>query len=96
MLKHIIFWKLKEGEDANKCADILNPMFNRIIGEVKGLVWAEVGVNVNGGDYDLILYTEFETAEDEKNYQTHPKHLEIKEIVHKMVCDRICCDYLLY
>ncbi len=96
MLKHVIFWKLNENEDANKCADILNPMFNRLIGKVDGLVWAEVGVNVNGGDFDLVLYTEFESAQDEKNYQTHPLHLEIKEVVHKMVCDRICVDYNVY
>ncbi|UKI36944.1 MAG: Dabb family protein [Clostridiales bacterium] len=41
---------------------------------------AEVGRNVNGGDFDITLYTVFESAEDEKAYQTNPLHLEIKKL----------------
>mgnify|MGYP004647142077 FL=1 len=95
MLKHIIFWKLSDKSKADEIAADLNMRFKALLGKVDGLKEAEVGKNVNGGDFDLTLYTVFESAEDEKAYQTNPLHLEIKKVVHSVVCDRICIDYLM-
>lgn len=96
MIKHVIFWKLKEEVKNDGFDEKLNNLrekFANLIGKVDGLIKAEVGLNYNGGDFDMCLYTEFESKEAEKGYQVHPLHLEIKDIVHSLVCDRACIDY---
>lgn len=93
MLKHIIFWKLIDKNRIDEIAVDLNNRFKKLLGKVDGLIEAEVGRNVNGEDFDLVLYTVFENAEYEKTYQTNPLHIAIKAVVHSLVSDRICIDY---
>lgn len=96
MVKHIIFWKLKEEAKNDKLienVEKLRAMFANLIGKAEGLVSAEVGLNYNGGDFDMCLYCVFESKEAERAYQTHPLHLEIKEVVHSLVCERVCVDF---
>ena len=26
-------------------------------------------------------------------YADHPAHCKVKEFVHSVICDRVCCDY---
>lgn len=97
MIKHIIFWKLNEeakGENLQKNVDLLQGKFKALLGVVDGLTAAEVGINYNGGPFDITLYSEFASKEAEVGYQTHPAHLEIKKIVHSLVCERVCIDYV--
>lgn len=96
MVKHIIFWKLKDEVKDEKLiekVEILRGKFANLIGKIDGLLEAEVGLNYNGGNYDMCLYSVFESKEAEKAYQTHSLHLEIKEIVKTLICDRVCIDY---
>lgn len=98
MVKHIVLWKLSdEGkkEGATKIVDLLQVKFKALLGVVDGLKAVEVGENYNGGEYDIVLYTEFDSKEAEKSYQTHPAHLEIKKVVHSYVNGRACVDYLI-
>ena len=39
------------------------------------------------------LYCEFATREDEKNYQTSPEHVAIKNLTKDWVCGRASMDY---
>ncbi|MDS0524502.1 Dabb family protein [Clostridium sp. SHJSY1] len=98
MIKHIVLWKLSETgkkEGAEKIIEILKVKFDALIGVVDGLKEIEVGLNYNGEEYDLVLYSVFETKEAEKNYQTHPAHLEVKKIIQRYVEGRACVDYLI-
>ncbi len=95
MVKHIVLWTLKAEEKKNcdSIAKDLNGRFHALLGVVDGLVSIEVGQNYNGGPFDLALYCRFATKEAEKNYQNHPAHAAIKEIIHPLVCGRECVDY---
>lgn len=98
MVKHIVLWKLSdEGkeEGITKIINLLQGKFKALLGVVDGLKAIEVGENYNGGEYNIVLYCEFESKEAQDNYQTHPAHLEIKEVVHTLVNGRTCVDYLI-
>ena len=56
-----------------------------------GLLRAEVGVGFNG--YDVALYTELEDRAALAVYADHPAHCKVKEFVHSVICERVCCDY---
>ena len=91
MVKHIIFWNLKEPERQQEVARLLRPKFDALLGVVDGLLAVEVGTPAFGAD--LVLYSEFGSFEALDGYQDHPDHLAIKAIVQSLVCGRTCCDY---
>ncbi len=95
MIKHIVLWTLTE--EAKKNSDQitvdLQKRFAALVGVVEGLTAIEVGRNYNGGKFDLALYCEFTTREAQEKYQSHPAHVAIKEVVHKLVCGRDSIDY---
>lgn len=95
MVKHLVFWKLKDSERRNAVADaaLLRSRFNSLIGIVDGLKSVQVGVNYKHGDYDLCLECVLDSKEAEEQYQVHPEHLKIKALVAKMICGRTAFDY---
>jgi len=95
MVKHLVFWKLKDSERRNAVADaaLLRSRFNSLIGIVDGLKSVQVGVNYKPGDYDLCLECVLDSKEAEEQYQVHPEHLKIKALVAKMICGRTAFDY---
>jgi hypothetical protein len=95
MVKHIVMWTLNEEakKDAEKITVDLQKRFKSLLGVVDGLKAIEVGKNYNGGKLDIVLFCEFDTKEAQEKYQTHPAHLAIKEVVHKLTCGRECVDY---
>ena len=96
MIKHIVFWKLNEEAKRNNpqgLAEDLRGRFKALLGLVEGLSAIELGVNYNGGEYDMALVCDFDSRESLDAYQTHPAHLAIKERVHQAVCGRACVDY---
>lgn len=97
MVKHIVFWTLKDEyrADAEKIARELRGRFEQMLGQAEGMTAVEVGANYNGGGYDLALYAEFTDREAQDAYQVFPAHLEVKKYVHSLVCARECVDYEL-
>jgi hypothetical protein len=95
MVKHIVLWALKEEEKKNcdRIVEDLNQRFHALLGVVDGLTSIEVGRNYNGGKFDVVFYCQLATKEAESNYQSHPAHIAIKEIIHGLVCGRECVDY---
>lgn len=80
MVKHLVFWKLKDSERRNAVADaaLLRSRFNSLIGIVDGLKSVQVGVNYKPGDYDLCLECVLDSKEAEEQYQVHPEHLRLR------------------
>lgn len=95
MVKHIVFWKLKEEkkEQIQEIVANLRPRFEALVGVVDGLLAIELGKNYNGSNFDLVLYCEFTTKEAQDAYQQHPAHVAIKGSVHEVICDRASVDY---
>ena len=100
MVKHIVFWKLKENAHNNtkeENARLIKEKLESIRCQIDGLLHIEVGINfLEGvGNYDVVLYSELESAEALKAYAEHPKHVAFLPFVKEAVADRKAVDYEL-
>ena len=92
MVKHIVTWKLKEeNKDENllKIKNLLEDLKLKI-DYIKEL---EVGINENGGEFDVILLTAFNDYNDLKKYDVDEDHGKVKEFIKNCVLKRIAVDY---
>lgn len=92
MIKHIVCFKLKQGEDVHKAAEILRSMK----GNVPTVIDLEVGEDIlhSQRSYDIILQV---TLKDEKaleEYQNDTYHCSVvKEHMHKVRESSVAVDY---
>ena len=96
MIKHIVLWQYTEKvkkNNSNETTKVLREKFKALLGVIPGLLTIELGDNYKGGDYDIALYCEFETKEDEANYQVAPEHVAIKNLSKDWVSGRAAIDY---
>lgn len=92
MIKHIVFWNLNE-EGKAEHAQGIRQRLEGLVGQIDGLLSAEVRENFNPKGFDLCLYSEFSSKEALDAYQVHPLHLEIKKYVHSAIYERVVVDY---
>lgn len=96
MVKHIVFWKLKEEANGNNKAtnaSLIKEKLETLSGQIEGLINIEVGINFLSGNYDVALYSELESREALDTYQNHPKHQAVLPFVREVVEDRKAVDY---
>jgi heme-degrading monooxygenase HmoA len=97
MIKHIVMWNLAGDtkEDRRTAAEFLRSRFEKLRGEVPGLLHLEVGLDHSRVDYacDVVLYTEFESQQALEAYATHPAHLRVKDELGTMRIARFQVDY---
>ena len=91
MVKHIVVYTLKENVDKDAAVKLIASKLEPLVGQIPGLLHMEIRQCFNGMDY--ALYSEFETAEDVKNYRAHPLHQEAKSHFHHMLQTRVSADY---
>ena len=84
MVKHIVMWNLTDKDKVAENGAIMKQKLEALVGVVPGLLRAEVGVGFNG--YDVALYTELED-------RAALAVCKVKEFVHSVICERVCCDY---
>ena len=91
MVKHIIFFTLKE--DANKDAVITaaEKALMPLVGKIPGLTKMEVRRCFSGPDF--VLYSEFDSREALNGYADHPLHVEAKSHFFPWVASRMPGDY---
>jgi hypothetical protein len=98
MIKHIVFWKLKdfaEGATKKENAQKIKAQLEGLKMKIKEVRALEVGVNINDSadSYDIALYSEFASLEDLKRYQHHPEHIKAGDFVINLRLDRKVVDY---
>ena len=89
MIKHIVMWKFKEGEEENmkKFLEGLNELKGKIP-EIKNL---ETGININPkNEYDAILISELEDLE---KYKNDPRHVKVSNMCKEIRISRQAIDY---
>lgn len=95
MIKHIVFFKLKDSssESVIRTANVLRNME----GKIPQLVSLEVGVDVIRSErsYDIALITEVQSLEDLQAYQVHPVHQEVIQHMNEFKESSIAVDYEL-
>lgn len=92
MIKHIVCFKLKDGESAEKAAEILRSMK----GKVPEIIEMEVGVDFLKSErsYDVILQVTLKDENALNSYQSDPYHCSVvKEYMHKVRAASVAVDY---
>ena len=98
MIKHIVFWRLKDRANGHGKAEIAKNLKQRLEslrGVVPGLLHLEVGLDFlqSESSSDLALYTEFANREALDAYQKHPAHKEFVDFSHDLRTERRVVDY---
>jgi hypothetical protein len=98
MIKHIVMWQLKdhaEGADKSTNAIKMKALLDACSDIVPGMLKLEVAIAQAGleATYDVVLYSEFESAAALDAYQNHPQHLALKPFVGAVRLARQCMDY---
>jgi hypothetical protein len=98
MIRHVVMWRLKD--EAKRSGTIENiAAIQRSIDalrvEVPGILRLELGINVADltDAADLLLYSEFESWEALRGYETHPLHDELRGLVGPLRVERRVLDY---
>jgi len=62
---------------------------------VPGMLTYEIGIDigVDGGPWDIAIYSEFKDRAALEAYQQHPKHLAIKPVIAPLRESRAAVDY---
>ncbi|MBJ7308779.1 Dabb family protein [Rugamonas sp. CCM 8940] len=98
MIKHIVFWKLKdhaEGADRAGNAAKMKTLLDACANLVPGILKLEAVVAQPGleATYDVVLYSEFTDKAALDAYQNHPEHVALKPFFGAVREARQCMDY---
>ena len=99
MLKHIVFWRLKdqaEGATRAENGAQIKLRLEALRGKIPGLLKLEVGIDVERSPaaYDVALYSEFTDQAALDAYQKHPDHVAAAAFIGKVRSERVVVDYL--
>ena len=99
MIKHIVFFGLAdsaEGKSKAENAQIIKSGLENLIHLIPQIKKIEVGINYPNSpktNYDIALYSEFDTMEDVDIYQEHPEHKKVAAYIAKVKISRAAVDY---
>jgi hypothetical protein len=98
VIRHIVIWRLKE--EAKRFGKIENleriqRNFEAMRTAMPGLLRLELGVNQAQADdaADLLLFSEFESWEALRGYETHPLHDELRALIGPLRSERRVLDH---
>lgn len=96
MVTHIVMWNLRdeaEGGSREQNAAIMKERLEALVGKIPGLLSLKVNRGVMPGGYDLCLLGQYESLDALKGYRDHPLHKEVQQFVHKVIAERVSCDF---
>ena len=99
MIKHIVCFRLAEeaeGKTKAENAQIIKEGLENLISLIPQLRKIEVGINhpaTAATNFDIVLYSEFDSIDDLNTYQEHPEHKKVGAYIVKVKTDRVCVDY---
>jgi hypothetical protein len=98
MIKHIVFWKLKEtanGKNRAENAELIKQKLEALNGKIDGMIKLEAGIDFSKTESscDLALYSEFVSRAALDGYQNHPLHKEVMPFVAEVRDLRFLVDY---
>ena len=97
MLRHMVFWKINEHEDAAGRLEIFETFKKKtydlklMIPETRDIT---VAMNTVGGDhYDICIDGNFTCKEALDTYINHPEHLKVRAYIDTKTCAKTIFDY---
>lgn len=92
MIKHIVMYKIRTDCDKHAAIEEIRQALEALVGIVPGLNVMQIRETISG-EYDYVLYSEFESQVALSGYKTHPAHLSVKPIVHGYITERVAADF---
>lgn len=98
MIKHIVFFRLKEQENKqiklNQLQELKN-FLESLKNKIDWIVNLEVGINYSTRDvaFDLALISDFKNNEDLENYISHPEHQKLLDLLNDIKKEVAIVDY---
>jgi hypothetical protein len=98
MVRHIVFWRLKESANGRSKAENaaeIKRLLEALNGKIPGLLKLEVGFDFSRTpeSSDIVLYSELESRAALDAYQTHPLHEAVKPFILAAREERRVVDY---
>lgn len=99
MIKHIVFFGLAEnaeGKTKAENAEIIKFELENLVHFIPEIKKIEVGINAPNApktNFDIALYTEFESLRTLDIYQEHPEHKRVSAYIGKVKTARAAVDY---
>jgi Stress responsive A/B Barrel Domain. len=99
MIKHIVFFSLAdnaEGKTKLENAEIIKSELENLANFIPEILKIEVGINCPNApktNFDIALYSEFESLETLDTYQEHPEHKRVASYIGKVRTGRAAVDY---
>ncbi len=98
-IKHIVMWRVRGDDEATRAANAerVKREFESLAGRIPGLRHLEVGIDTSRIDYacDVVLVTEFDSAEALAGYAVHPEHLRVRDALGDLRTARHQVDYAI-
>lgn len=91
MVKHIVLFKVKEGENVANVVKLAQDALLPLVDKIEGLNYVEVKQTYAG--MDIALYCELENKEAMAFYADHPLHTEAKGKFFHLLDGRVAADY---
>ena len=93
MIKHIVMWKFKEGEQENMM--LFRERLLALKEQIPEIRAMEVGINVNPSErsYDAVLVSEFDSLEALNSYSTNPLHVAVADFCKSIRTGSVSVDY---
>lgn len=92
MIRHVIMWKFKEGEQ-EKMHEFLGEL-SSLRGQIPQIVDMEVGVDYGvDGNFDAVLISTFRSREDLEAYKIDPRHMVVAKKCSTIRTDRVAVDF---
>lgn len=100
MVKHIVFWTLKEtaaGRSAEQNAREIKTRLETLNGRIPGLIRLEVGIDLSRTEAsaDVALYSEFVDQAALDAYQVHAEHQAVADFIGEVRETRAVVDYVV-
>jgi phenylalanyl-tRNA synthetase alpha subunit len=99
MIKHIVFFGLAdnaEGKSKAEHAVIIKHELENLVNFIPEIKKIEVGINhpdAPQSNYDIALYSEFDSMDALNIYQEHPEHKRVATYIGKVRTTRAAVDY---
>ncbi|MBL0943342.1 MAG: Dabb family protein [Hydrogenophaga sp.] len=97
LVKHIVMWNIlgASPEEKLRNTERLKAAFEGLRGRIPGLRTLEIGVDFSRVDYacDVVLYSEFDSAQALTDYASHPEHLRVRQELEGLRIARHQVDY---
>ncbi|MBD5111063.1 MAG: Dabb family protein [Ruminococcaceae bacterium] len=93
MIRHIVMWKFKDGEEENMMK--FRERLLALKGQIPEIRAMEVGINVNPSErsFDAVLVSEFDSLEDLRSYSVNPLHVAVSEFCKSIRTQSVSVDY---